>query len=547
SSPSGDGNQAVEVAINTTVPLFLSQVIKAGATLPVGTQSFAELKSNTPGCVIALSQSGTGVSLSSASGITADACAVDSNSTVSVPCSTTITTIMVGYDSASAPSQGCGGIQAPSGESVTTKKTLTADPFANNSEVTAAVARVPSVAALTSPTGPSVASGGNVSFGPTAGSTASQLAADGCSGSVSGSNWTVTCPTGGTVHLGAVSVSSTAHVTFNTSSNTTYDFSGGLSVVSSASATFGPGTFNIAQGITVSSASSASFGAGTFDIGPSTSGCSDGGKYSLCVESSTSLVFGGPSAFTLAGGVYAGSSATVVLGSSGSTNSFDIGTSSNGNAVETSSSSTLVMGDAGANPFELVGNVTAASSACVTFGDASEHDINGALVTNSASNTTLGAGIYTIDDYVQYNSASGGSGCSGYSAGLGSGVTFVLGGAATGTGSCAGMVFCVLSASSGVLVAPTSGATAGFAVIGPTSSSNTAGALFESAASGAFAGVFYLPNGPITINSASGLGNGSGQCLELIGSEVTASSASALASTCSGLGQTSGASVMLVE
>ena len=551
-SPSGDGNQAVKVVVATSDSLILSQVIGSSATLPVSGTAFAELKANAPGCIIALNTAGSGITLSSAASVTADACAVDSNATVSVPCSTTITTIAVGYDSASAPSQPCSGIQPPAGiGAVKVLKTLTADPLLGNSAVSTATARLATVAALTSPAAPSVSAGGDISFALGAGSTVAQAAADGCTASLSGSLWTVTCPSGGTYHFGNIVASSAINVHFNTagSAATTYDFSGGVSVTSASTMAFGPGTFNIAKGVTISSASSGAIGAGTFNIGPSASTCTDGGKYSLCVASSTSLTFGGPSNFTLGGGVYAGSSATVTLGS-GTTNSFDIGSSSNGNALNTSSASNVIFADATgvSSLFEMVGNVNAVSAACVALGDANEHDINGAIIAASASSATLGSGVYTVHGYLDDESASGGGSCLGSSAGkAGTGVTFVLDAANTpASGSCAHLAICVLSASGASLVAPTTGATAGLAVIGPVSSANTAGALFESASSGSFSGVVYMPNGPITVSSASSLGGGSGQCLELIGSQVTVSSASAVGSTCIG-GATSNAAVVLVQ
>jgi hypothetical protein len=44
------------------------------------------------------------------------------------------------------------------------------------------------------------------------------------------------------------------------------------------------------------------------------------------------------------------------------------------------------------------------------------------------------------------------------------------------------------------------------------------------------------------------VGNGAGQCLELIGSTITLSGGSALASTCAGLGgSSSGGTVVLVQ
>ncbi|MHB8529382.1 MAG: pilus assembly protein TadG-related protein, partial [Caulobacteraceae bacterium] len=297
-SPSGDGNQAVHVAINTSVPLFLSQVLGSSATLPVGVQSFAELKANAQGCVIALNGAGSGVTLSGGTDITASSCAVDSNNSVSVPCGTTITTVAVDYNT-SAPSEPCSGIQAPTGKSVKIIKALTADPLSGNSGVATAVARLSSVAALTSPAAPSVATGGNIDFGYSQSSTEAQAAADGCSASFSGNTWTLTCANGGTYHFGSITVHGGITVNFDTGSNgtSTYDFSGSITNTGTAMS-FAPGAYNITKGLTTGGGTSTTFGAGTFNIGASASGCNGGGRYSIC-NTGTSLVFGGPSAFNL--------------------------------------------------------------------------------------------------------------------------------------------------------------------------------------------------------------------------------------------------------
>jgi hypothetical protein len=549
-SPSGDGNKAVEVTVTTQVPLLLSGVLGNTHTdLSVTATSYAEMKTAAAGCIIALNAAGTGVTVTSSAGITADACAVESNATVTAVSSSHITTIQVDYNSSTPPTATSSStIAAPSGKTLTETKEAVTDPFAGNSEVATATARLSSVEALTSPAAPSVPTGSNLSYSA---STFTGALPAGCSQTHSGSTWTVTCAGAGPYDMGSLTISS-AHVAFNTggSASATYNFNGGVTVSSSAGLTAGPGTFDIAQGITIASSSSATFGAGTFDIGPSASACTDGGKYSLCVESSTSLTLGGPSAFTFGGGIYAGSSATIELGS-GTTNTYDIGSSSNGNGAVAASSSNLLFSDAtsGSNTFDLVGNITSASSACVALPDAPEHDINGSIIANSSSDTTLGSGIYTVSDYVDDESSSGGSGCSGWSGGTaGTGVTLVLGALATpASGSCSGMAVCVLSSSSQALVAPTTGPTTGFAIIGPTSSSNTAGALFGSSSSGTYSGVVYMPNGPISIASSSSVGGGSSACLELIGSQISLTSSSGTGSTCSGTGQSTPAGVVLVE
>ena len=66
SSPTGDGNQAMRVTVTTSDPLILARVLTTTATLSVGATSYAEIKADSPGCVIALSPSGSGVSLTGA-------------------------------------------------------------------------------------------------------------------------------------------------------------------------------------------------------------------------------------------------------------------------------------------------------------------------------------------------------------------------------------------------------------------------------------------------------------------------------------------------
>lgn len=549
SSPTGDGNKAVQVTVSSNLPIYLAQVVGGSSSLPVSAAAYAEMNVASGGCIVALNTAGTGVTVASSAGISADACGVDSNATVTASSSSNITTISVGYDSSSAPSATSSStIGPPSGKTITITKKLTADPLAGNSAVVALTSHLSTVEGMTSPSAPSVTTGSNITVSA---STWTGTLPSGCSTALSSGTYTVTCTSGGTYNFGSFSCSSTCKVQFNPSgSGSTYDFSGGISVSSSATFTGGPGTYNIVAGVTVASSSSASFGAGSFDIGPSTSTCSDGYKYSLCVESSTSLTIAGPSTFTLGGGVYAGSSANVTLGS-GTTNSFDIGSSNSGYGVQTSSSSNPVFGDAtgSGDLFQVVGSINAASSACVALPDAANHDVDGAVIANSSSDTTFGSGVYTVADYLMDASSSGGSSCNGATTGTAdTGVTFVLGAVTTPLGgTCNGMVICVTSSSGMALSAPTSGADEGLVLIGPTNGSS-AGALFSSSSSGSLSGAVYLPTGPITIQSSASLGGGSASCLMLIGSEISVTSSSALGSTCTGVGGGStGNGVVLVQ
>jgi Flp pilus assembly protein TadG len=583
-SPNGDGNQSIKVTVNTTVPLVLSRMIWSNSSLPVSVTSYAEMKSGSPGCIIALNQTGTGVTLSGGTAVTAANCTVGSDNTVSVPCGTTITTTIVEYYSSSAPSQPCNGIQPPSGSTLSIKKSLTADPLAGTTEVTGATSRLSTVSALASPSAPAVTGGTPISFGYTQSTTESQLVADGCTGTFSSNIWTVTCVGSSSFKFGEISLSGGITVNFNLNGSAlnTYNFS--KDVCDNGTALhFGNGTFNIAGGVASGGGSNTTFGYGTFNIGAIASGgnaCGATTGYSI-YNTGSIMSFGSSStasSFTLAGGIDDAGGETLVLGASctnggsactgtsGSNtftsatgNSFDIGAASNGDALDMGGGAAVYLGDASGSSdlFQMDGNVNVASGggSCLWIGAANEHDINGFFAT--AGGNTLGTGIYTVTDYVALGGSGGGDvTCGGSTVGMyGNDVTFVVGGSSTDSSSCAGVsgtAFCVAAGYSHVtLVAPSSGNTEGLLVIGPTSSSNTAQASFgEGASATSLSGAFYFPYGDITMSGAANVGNGSGQCLMFIGSQVTLSGGSALASSCtiSGMnGGTAGSTVALVQ
>lgn len=545
-SPSGDGNSAVMVTVSTVQPLYLTQIISRTPSFTVQASAYAEIKGGAA-CIMALNQGGTGVTLSGGTAIKAPGCAVASNYTVSVPCGDTITTINVTYDSASAPSQPCGGIVAPAGGSLSISKALSNDPFAGNTAVTATSSELSAVSNLTSPT-VTAPTGQDLNLGWSPNKVSWPT---GCSGTLSNSTWTVTCSGSRTYNIGTLTLAGGLTLLFNVSdtSNPTYNFSGSIQNGGSAM-TFGSGTFNIAQGISNGGGATITFGAGSFSIGPMTTSCNGVGKFSICNPSI--LTFGGPSTFVIAAGVYNEGGAVLTLGS-GSTNSFQIGSGSTGYAIDAAGGSHTTLADAtgGSDLFNVVGNITSAGGSCLTLSAAANHQIDGSL--SASGGVILGSGVYTVTGYVALGASNGGDvTCNGQDVGMdGNGVSFIIGANTTisGTGTCAGQAFCLAAGYSNVtLTAPTSGSTADFLVIGPTSASNKAGATFTEGASGtSLSGIFYLPNGPVSLSGGASVGNGSGQCLELIGSQVTLSGGTTLASTCTGVNQTAISTVELVQ
>jgi Flp pilus assembly protein TadG len=561
-SPSGDGSQAVKAIVTTHAPRGLSSLLaRSTASILVNAESYAEMKPGASGCIIALNTAGTGVTVKGGATVSAPGCAIASDQTLNCANSgNTVTTKFVYYNTSSL---NCGSnaaknnwIVPPTGYTLTTTTGYTADPLVGTSEVLGQTSRLTSVAAIASPT-LTFPGGGGSSLAFSSSSNAaivSALSAQSCTGSYASSVWTITC-TAGTHNFGTISAGSvTVNFAVGGSSSNIYN----ITQVANGAATlnFGPGTFNIAQGVLTTNGSAVTtFGAGTFNIGtpPTSTTCNSSTKYSICNAAPT-MTFAGPSTFALAGGIYTKGGSSLTLGSSGSTNSFNIGKAADDNSLYMAGGAAVIMGDATGpgDLFQMAGNMNdgGGGGSCLQMGAATQHDINGYFLT--AGGNILGSGVYTVSQYMSLGGSNGGNvTCWGTSTGLSaSGVTIVVGGSTLDTSDCANP-YCSFYVGAGysnvTLTAPTSGATQGLAVIGPTTSSNLSGATFNEGSSGtSISGAFYFPYGQINQAGSSHIGDGSGQCLELIGSQVTLSGGSALASSCNipGVGNTGSSGIV---
>lgn len=492
-SPRTSGSNAVSVAIQAQQPLLLAPVIGGSDQMTVRSGAFAQLSQDNAACIIALDSAGTGVTLTGGTRVTAQKCAVSSNVSLSVPCGTTLSARGITYNT-SLPSQPCNGISSSAGM---TKK-LTSDPLASEAAVTAARSRIATAAALNAPT-VTTTSDLKLDWNSTS------LSQGGCTGTRSNAIWTVTCPAG--VHnLGAISVG------------------GGITAT-----------------VTVTGS-----GANTFNIAKSTASCGSSSGYSLC-NTGTSLTFSGSSTFVLAGGIYNGGGATLVVGS-GTGNSFKVGPGADGHAINNTGAK-LVLADAtgSSSVFQMAGNIYSSGGTCTTLSAASQHDVKGYL--SGGGGMILGAGVYTVNGYIAFGANWGGDvSCNGSTVGVsGSGVTLVTAGASTASGACPSSAFCIAAGYRTVtLTAPTAGNTAKLVVVGPASASNTAGATFAGGASGtSMSGALYFPNGPVALTGGASLGDVPGGCLQIIGSNVTLSGGTAAASSCFSSGGAS--AVVLVQ
>src|SRR3954467_4766735 len=80
-SPTGDGSPAIQAQVTTSNPISFASAFGAGHSITVGATSYGEIRAGTPGCITALQASGTGISVTGGTVITAATCAVASNGT----------------------------------------------------------------------------------------------------------------------------------------------------------------------------------------------------------------------------------------------------------------------------------------------------------------------------------------------------------------------------------------------------------------------------------------------------------------------------------
>ena len=535
-SPNGAGNSAVHVSLASSVPTIFSRFVSSQSSLPVTSQSYVEVTNGGSTCVLSLQavagQLAASIGLDAGGVINALLCAVSANAAVTVPCGTGINTARLSFNSALPPDAPCNGIQAPAGQLLQLLSKQVTDPYALDASITGARLRMVADALQLSPLPPVVIGLANIDFGGSTLSTSLQATTAGCSASVSAKVWTLTCP--GNPTFGTITVASGYSVNFNTAAPVTTATRFGGSIVNNGNVlSFGSGTFTVGGSIRTASGSTTRFGSVGLYVGSSLlNPCADGGVYSIC--NGGTLTIAGITDTMLAAGLYNAAGATATLGS-GTGNSYRIGSSSTGNAIRAGGGSTTVLAD-GSSDYRLTGNVVVDSgtNSCLAFGAAPDHDINGSLRTAGA--TVFGAGTYTVTGAILLGvNGANDAACKGAVTGVSAaGVTFVAGGGlgVPLSGPCALQAFCVAPGYDNVaLTAPTSGLLAKVAVIGPAL--NASGAVFTSGLSHtSLSGLFYVPLGPVTIDGGAAVGEGLGQCLELVVAQLLVKHGSIFAAPC---------------
>ncbi len=601
-SPADASRNAIRVSLSQTVPLGLSSFFSSAYdSQTVAANATAELISQTSNCIVALDRNSSGIELSGGTSVTGNRCGVAANARLRLAnCGVYIQASSASYGTTLDVPNNCGGtlgLRKADGSALTAVQRSVADPYLGNAVVASATARLTTVAAQTAPTAPAVsvaAVGSPIAFGYNDATTIAQANTIGCTATRSGSTWTMNCPAGSTRNVGAVTISGGIAVRFNmtgtianvlnfngsvsgedrltfgpgtynirgnliggyggiTFSGNALNVTGFVNPGSSGTSSFGDGTYTINQGLFMLGSVTVTFGAGSYNIGRATIACGGSGLYSICSQTSGGVTFTGSSTFTLNSGLRTGGGATITLGS-GTANSYHLGSSSDGFAFRGDGGAKTTLADAtDGGLMQFVGNVNlTGGGSCLVVGAAGQHDIRGNLWGSGAM--LLRTGTYTVLGTINFGGSGGGNtNCGGSNIGLSAdGVTFVVGAdsrISSSGGACSGNpAFCVAAGYSSVLMRPpASGNQAGFALIGPQSSTNTAGALFTSGATNSIVtGAFYLPNGAVTMSGGARTGDASG-CLELIGQSVSLSGGAVLGSNCLSSGGATQIKVRLVS
>lgn len=348
-SPENGENRRVRAQIRTQRELLLSKFISPRNELEIFAGAMVEVggRPGTPGCILALNPTQTGVTLSGGTGITANDCSVSSNNTVTVPCGTYIRTENLNYNSPNPPAVGCSnGLTAPGGGAVTVAKQATPDPLAGHPGIGAAFARFSGFGNLASmvvpvaPTPPAAVSGLPIDFAWDETKTKNQAIALGCTAVKNGSTWVFTCPTTKTqINISALTIGGGLALDFALTSpaTTTFNFNNFVETANSGTTRFGSGTFNFVNGLKTQQTtifgdgvfnfgkqatftSNTTFGAGTFNFadamstaGTTTfgSGTFNFGKQATLNSQTTTF---GAGTFNFTKGLHTGGGSTVTFG-----------------------------------------------------------------------------------------------------------------------------------------------------------------------------------------------------------------------------------------
>jgi Flp pilus assembly protein TadG len=516
-SPTGDGNQAVQVTVTSNVPLGLSKQVNTGLSqASVAASAYAELKSTGQACLIGLASGGTTTAVKEDAGatLTGSSCAIASRSNLAISGGATMRVQGVYAKGSATTSGGATITTTPVSNNINQNYSGSiTDPVAGNSSVQAAFSNLSSLSGTVSnPTTPASTVALQFNWSPSGPSDPTYPYYSGTGGVYN--KGTLPCSSG-SYAIKSISVSGGVSVHISATAGCNYTVTNGVTVSGNLLQIDGTaGSWYINGGISTGS-NQLVMNAGSFWIG---GGISVGGSGVLTLANGSTIYVnggittGGGSTTTLTANVYQVSG---VVNLSGTVN-----WRTTSIAPTTNFYSTLGLGSGGGT---------------FTFGDGTYY-VNG-NVTLSSGPTYFGNSLLEINGNLVVS--SGASMC-GSPAPCGSGtthMTIVDNGTNTFSGG-----------STANLQAPASGATNGIPGVlmasNYTSAVTTYAQMFSGGTSGTYAGVLYFPNS--SIEFSGGANTGGSSCFEIVANAVYFTGGSATASTCSGFGANIGSATALL-
>ncbi len=557
-APDGSGNKAVEVNVTSTIPmtgfaLFVTRQ-QGGLTLTVSATAYAEITSSAPPCIIALTSAG--VTVNGGTTVTATSCAVGANGGISATNGATMTAAAF-YSTGTITSTSSTLATSPTAGQSFPNSSAQTDPYNPANAATSPVfSRLSTVAALTTPTFPSVTapSGGTA---PSCPSGSTLTIGSGLTGTINPCNsvTTINFTGGAETDIGGSGISFYGN-------SITLNFAAGTYKINGILFDGGAVTVNLASGVTLyvwngikSDGPTVVFnGPGSYYV---QGGIQNSGYGGLTFNNTNSAST--TSTFTIAGGISSwNNSITFPDGTytvtSGDSNHYGIDvvvgniTFGNGSfniacGINIDAGKTLTVGNAlnASAVFQIpvVGGTSPCSNSAsnainalgnVTLGSFTNFDINGAVTADAG--VTLGAGTYTINGAL--NAAQGGG-----TTITGTGVSIITSGAVSFG---AGYNAITLSAPTAL-----SSATEGTASTVVLASEATTATVTAGATNSQLQGAVYFPKATLKVTGGGNL-NGGGTCMILVAGGINvANDSGGIGTSCSSLSSGSLASVALAQ
>ncbi|MDR3539022.1 MAG: pilus assembly protein TadG-related protein [Acetobacteraceae bacterium] len=138
-SPSGDGNNAVLVTVNTSVTLGLSSLVRSGSNLPISASSYVEIKpSGGQSCIVGLATSGNSIQQDGGSTLRGTNCAVAAKNNFSISGGANMTVLGVYAGGTVTNTGGASITTTPTANNIVPNYPGISDPVASNTALQAA-------------------------------------------------------------------------------------------------------------------------------------------------------------------------------------------------------------------------------------------------------------------------------------------------------------------------------------------------------------------------------------------------------------------------